>query len=173
MAVGELLVVGKMLSSFPQPFLSFDFCSLHNWNARFFFFQHSHFRRLMNSQISRRIVKTWRNKLQSVVHKITASWDSSTENLHRDGFTLTGCSQSSSVDFYWIVSLDWEETLRIDRLAVLWPLFLFSVRHPDRCVIWEVFGSLALWFLSVRTIGGFILSLHVWHSSCSLWSFAS
>lgn len=92
MAVGELLVFGRMLSSFPQPCLSFDFCSQHNWNL--IFFQDSHFRRLMNSQISSRIVKTWRNKLQSVVHKITASWESFTDHLHPDGFMLTGYSQS-------------------------------------------------------------------------------
>lgn len=103
------------------------------------FLQHAHFRRLMNSQISSRIVKACRNKLQSVVHEITASWESFTEHLLPDGFILTGYSHSSKVGFYWIVSLNWGKTLKIDPLAVLWPLVLFSVRYPDnQWMIWEV-----------------------------------
>lgn len=44
-----------------------------------FFLQLRYFRDLMSSQISSRIVEACRSKLQSVVHKIKSSWESSSE----------------------------------------------------------------------------------------------
>lgn len=106
----------------------------------------------MNSQVSSRIVKTWRNKLQSVVHKIPVSWEFFTD---LEGFMLTGYSQSSSVGFYWIVSLNWGKTLKTDHLAVLWPLVLFSVRYPGRYVILEIWAWPCVFLVSERLGGSF------------------
>lgn len=52
------------------------------------FLQHRYFRDLMGSQISSGVVKACRSKLQSV-RKITASWESSSENWHLGGFMVT------------------------------------------------------------------------------------
>lgn len=83
---------GKILDSFPQLCLSLISVVSTSETLGFYcvlFLQHRYFKGLMNSQISSRIVKARRSKLQSVVHKITASWESSAENLHLDGSMIT------------------------------------------------------------------------------------